>query len=62
MNTINLTKLTLATVALSGLCFVGLTHIHADFLPMLGIGLSYLVALGILGLAALDNKSERRLS
>jgi hypothetical protein len=58
----NQVKLTLAIVALSGLSLIGIKHIHTDILPMFGIALSYVVALGILGLAALDNRGERRLS
>ena len=62
MNNTKLTKIILATVALGGLCFLGLTHLHDDFLPMVGVVVSYMAALVILGLAALDNRSAKRLS
>jgi lysozyme family protein len=62
MNTTNLTKLALVTIGLTGLAIVGLTHLHTNLLPMFTVGLSYLVALGILGLAAYDQRAGKRLS
>ncbi len=57
----NTTKITIATIALTSLLLAGVTHLHTDVLPMLGVVISYVVALGILALAGLDNKSARRL-
>jgi len=62
MTTTNLTKLALGTISLIGLAIVGLNHLHTDLLPMFTVGLSYLVALGILGLAAYDQRAGKRLS
>ena len=62
MNTNKITKVILATVAVTGLSFVGLTQIHANYLPMLGVGVSYLAALVILALAAFDNGRARHQS
>ena len=60
INNNKLTKIAFGTAAIIGLCLMGLNHLHADLYPMLGVGVSYLAALAILGLAALDNGSAKR--
>ncbi|MFI5336451.1 MAG: hypothetical protein ACHQ5A_06685 [Opitutales bacterium] len=62
IHTNTLTKVVLATVVLSALCFALLTKINADYMSMLGIGASYLAALGLMGMAALDNSRTKRLN
>ncbi len=55
-----LTKIAFVAAAFIGACLVALNHVHADLMPMLGVVVSYLAALAILGLAALDKGSPRR--
>jgi hypothetical protein len=62
MNTNTITKLVLAAIGLSGLAFIGLTKIHADYLPILGVVVSYGAAVVILAIAATDTRGRKRLS
>jgi drug/metabolite transporter (DMT)-like permease len=62
MNTNTITKLAAAALGLVGLAFVGLTNIHADYLPLLGIVVSYGAAVVILAIAAMDTKRRKRLT
>ena len=62
MNTNTITKLVLAATGLFGLAFIGLTKIHADYLPLLGEVVGYGAAVVILAMAATDTKRRKRLS
>jgi hypothetical protein len=62
MNTNTITKLVLAAIGLFGLAFIGLTKIHADYLPILSDVVSYGAAVVILAIAATDTNRRKRLS
>ena len=62
MNTNTITKLVLAATGIISLGFLGLTKIHADFLPILGLIVSYGAAVVILVIAASDNYRRKPLT
>lgn len=63
MNNINTAKSLLAAAGLAGLTLFALANHAANYLPTMGIVVSYLAALAVLGLAATDKGAgSRRLS
>jgi len=62
MNTNTITKSVLISTGILSLGLLGLTQIHADFLPLLGRIVSYGAAVVILVIAATDTNRVKRLN
>lgn len=63
MKTENIAKLTFAATVVGGITLVAIATQHVDFLPAVGIAVSYLAALALMVLAASDKGAgNRRLS